>query len=60
MIDEISATSYNIYDDILRYNKVIPNRLELIRKMNYEKLKKLVKEINFENISIVKMLSDKK
>ena len=60
MIDEITATSYNIYDDILRYNKVIPNRLELIRKMNYEKLKKLVKEINFENISIVKMLSDKK
>lgn len=57
MIDDIYATMYNSFDDIIKYNKIITNRLELIKKMNINKLTELVKEIDFTNTSVVKMLS---
>ena len=57
MIDDIYATMYNCFDDIIKYNKIITNRLELIKKMNINKLNDLVKEIDFTNTSVVKMLS---
>ncbi len=59
MIDSIDATVNNIYDDILRYKKIIPNKLDIIRKMNLQKLNELIAKIDFKNISIVKMLSNK-
>ena len=54
--DYIEATVSNTYDDIIRYKKIIPNRIELIRKLKLNKLNKLVSEINFNNKTIVKML----
>ena len=58
MIDNIDATVSNLYDDILRYHKVIPNKIELIKNMKLKKLKELIKEIDFNNSSIVKMVKD--
>ena len=57
MIDNINATVNNLYDDILRYNKVIPNRIETIKKMKLDTLKELIKSIDFNNSSIVKMIN---
>lgn len=59
MIDSIDATVNNIYDDILRYKKIIPNKIDIIRKMKLKKLNELIEKIYFENISILKMLNDK-
>ena len=50
----------NIYDDIIKYNKVIDNRIELIRKMEFKKLTKLLDDIDLSNISILKVLSKEK
>ena len=60
MIDDIDSTMYNLFDDITKYNKVINNRLELIRKMSITKLKEVVKKIDFNNTSVVKMLCNEK
>lgn len=59
MIDNIDATVNNLYDDIIRYQRIIPNKLELIKNMKLKKLKELIKEIDFKNSSIVKMVKDK-
>lgn len=59
MIDNIDSTVNNIYDDILRYKKIVPNKIDIIRKLKITKLNKLIENIDFTNYSIVKMLSDK-
>jgi len=59
MIDNIDATVNNLYDDILKYREIIPNKIEQIKKMKYKDLKELMKQINFENTSIVKMTAKK-
>ena len=48
-----------IDSDILRYKKIIPNKIDIIRKMKLKKLNELIEKIDFENISILKMLNDK-
>jgi predicted Zn-dependent peptidase len=60
MIDNIDATVNNLYDDILKYKKVIPNKVDVIRNMKIEKLNELVENIDFDNISIVKMIDKEK
>ena len=56
MTDSVDSFVANLYDDIKNYNKIITNRLDLIRNMKFSKLKKLVKEINISNYSVVKMI----
>ena len=58
--DSVYSYPSNVYDDIIRYNKVITNRIDLIRKMKFSKLEKLVKELNLDNYSIVKMIPKEK
>ncbi len=53
--DNVDAVVSNLYDDMIKYNKIITNRVELIRKMKFSKLKKLLSEIDFSNYSVVKM-----
>ena len=53
--DSVDAVVSNLYDDMIKYNKIITNRVELIRKMKFTKLKKLLSEIDFSNYSVVKM-----
>lgn len=57
MIDSIDSTVNNLYDDILRYKKIIPNKIDIIRKLKLEKLDEIIAKIDFSNTSIVKMVS---
>lgn len=59
MIDDINATVNNLYDDIIKYHEVIPNKVSTIRNMKLAKLNDLISKIDFTNYSIVKMLSNK-
>ena len=59
MIDNIDATVNNTYDDIIKYRTIIPNKIDCIKKMKYKVLKDLIKEIDFKNTSVVKMISNK-
>ncbi len=60
MIDNIDATVNNLYDDLIKYKKVIPNKIELIRKMNLEDINNLIKYISFDNMSVVEMYPKEK
>ena len=60
MIDNIEKTESNLYYDIIHHNKITPNRIELVKKMNIDKLNKLIKNIDFSNISVLKMMPNKK
>lgn len=59
MIDNIDATVSNLYDDILKYHEVIPNKIDIIRNMKLEVLQEFIQKIHFKNMSIVKMLPNK-
>ena len=60
MIDNIDATINNLYDDILRYNDIIPDKVDKIRKLKISKLKEIINKIDFNNISTITMESNKK
>ena len=55
MADYIDSTVNNVYDDMIRYYRVIPNKVEVIRKMNIKTLEKIVSKIDFDNLSVVIM-----
>lgn len=59
MIDDINATVNNLYDDILKYHEIIPNKISTIRNLKLTKLNELIEKIDFTNYSIVKMLNNK-
>ena len=59
LIDNIEDTADNLYYDILKYKKVIPNKIDLIKNMKYKVLKDMIKKIDFENYSVVKMEASK-
>ena len=59
MIDNPDKTQSNLFDDIITYRKVIPNRIEIIKKMNIKELEKLVKGLDLSHVSIIKMLNKK-
>ena len=56
MIDYVDATVRNIYDDMIRYKKVIGNKIDIIRRMSFKELQDIVFRIDFDNIAVVKML----
>lgn len=60
MADYIDSTVNNIYDDLIRYHKVIPNKVDVIRKMNIKTLEKIVHLVDFDNIAEVIMLPQDK
>ena len=55
MADYIDSTVNNIYDDMIRYHKVIPNKVDVIRNMNIKTLEKIVSAIDFHNLAVVTM-----
>ena len=55
MIDNIEDEADNLYYDILKYRKIIPNKIEIIKNMKFRILKDMIKKIDFNNYSIVKM-----
>ena len=56
MADYIDSTVNNIYDDMIRYHKVIPNKVDIIRRMDMKTLEKIVSSIDFHNMSVVTMM----
>ena len=54
-IDNIEEEADNLYYDILKYRKVMPNKIEIIKNMKFRILKDMIKKIDFSNYSIVKM-----
>jgi len=58
MIDNIEKTESNLFDDIISYNRIIPNRIELIKNLDIKKLNTLIENIDFNNKSIIKMINN--
>ena len=59
MIDYVESTVNNIYDDMIRYHKIIDNKINLIRKLDIDKLRDLVSKMKFNNRSKVILLPKK-
>ena len=55
MMDSIDGCVDILFDDIVKYRKVIPNKIDVIRSLDYSLLEKLIKKIDFTNYSVVKM-----
>lgn len=55
IVDDIEREENNLFDDIVSYNKVIDNRIDIIRNMSSKVLNDLIKEIDLSHISILKM-----
>lgn len=56
MTDNIEITVDNLINDIVEYGEVIPDKVPIIRSMTLDKLKKIRKEISFDNSSTVILL----
>ena len=59
MIDNIDSTVNNMYDDIIKYKKIIPNKIKIMKDMKIKKLKEIIDKIDFSNTSVVIMNANK-
>ena len=57
MIDHIEKTQSNLFDDIINYNKVIDNRIDIIRNMSLKELENMLEKIDLTKVSVVKMMN---
>ena len=55
MSDSPDMQAENLLDDLINYNKIFPNRIEMINEMNMKELNKLIKELDFSNSCFVLM-----
>ena len=60
MIDDIDSTVHNIFDDFLKYNKIITNKVDRIRNLDIKILEDIMKKIDFNNMAVVKMVPSEK
>lgn len=64
--NRIKATCYidsivsSIYSDLINYNKVIDNKIDIIRSLKYEDMLEVSKKIDIDNHSIVCLVPKKK
>ena len=56
MIDNVEITVDDIYSDLVLYDKVYDNRIELIKELNIKELNKIIKELDLSNQSLVMIL----
>ena len=56
MIDNVEATVDNIYSDLILYDKVYENRIDIIKELNIKKLNKFLNELDLSNQSLVMIL----
>ena len=54
-VDDIEAMADNLCYDLIRYRKVIHNKVDIIKNMKLKILKDIIKKIDFKNYSVVKM-----
>lgn len=59
MIDYVDTTVNNVYYDMIKYRRLIDNKIELIRKINKETLDKIISNMEFNNRSKVILLPTK-
>ena len=55
MIDDIDSTVHNVFDDYLKYKTVISDKVDIIRKLEFNKLEKLYNNLDFSNKAVVIM-----
>lgn len=60
MADYVDSVEDNIYDDMIRYNKVIPNKVDLIRNLTLKDLNNIISKINFDNLAVIKFIGKEK
>ncbi len=49
MIDLVEASANNLYDDIIKYNHPIYDKIDLIKKMSAKELTSLLQSLDFKN-----------
>lgn len=55
MIDDIDSTVHNLFDDLLKYNEVITNKIDVIRNLDYNTMIDVFNDLDFNNKSVVIM-----
>lgn len=48
----------NIYLDLYRYNKLLENKIDIIKKLNMKELNKVIKELDLENSTFLLMMNE--
>ena len=51
----LQVTVDNLIYDILRFKDIIPNKISIIKKLNFNDLQKVISSINLDNSSVVYM-----
>lgn len=59
MIDFVDTTVSNIFDDMIKYKKLVPNKIELIRNINKATIDKIISNMRFKNRAKVILLPSK-
>ena len=54
--DDVEGCLDSLYDDIIRYGDIIEDKIKLIKNLKYKDLISVYKRIDFNNISVVKMI----
>jgi len=54
--DDVEGLLDSLYDDVIKYGDIIDNKIQLIKKLKYKDLISIYNRIDFNNISIVKMI----
>lgn len=49
MIDIVETTVNNLYDDIIKYGTIIPDKVDIIRTLNQKELNRILKKLDFQN-----------
>lgn len=57
MADYVDSVMNNIYDDMISYKRMIPEKLDLIRSLNISDMKKIISKIDFNNKAVIKFVS---
>lgn len=57
--DSIYSVAYEIADDIINYNQVIDNKIDLIRSLNINELREIVEKLNLDNKTVTVLKNEK-
>lgn len=57
--ENVDSAFYIIFDDIIKYNKVINNRLQIIKKINLKTLNTIIEDMDLTNKAVIKVLPKK-
>lgn len=55
MIDDIDSTVHNVFEEYLKYGKVMAEKIDKIRNMDYDTLLEIFENIDFDNKAVVVM-----